>query len=109
MDRRRFVKGAFAAIRGTFEVNLKQVAKGNDGIDFDIMDAAATDFRAELYLDGTSKSQCRIWLGGMMGDNNICFAQGRMTGDACNEILAPSSTGELVLSATLSMCSLESE
>ncbi|GLQ77482.1 hypothetical protein GCM10007881_09980 [Mesorhizobium huakuii] len=103
VDRRRFVKGAFAAIRGTFQDNLKQAATENGRIEFDITDATATDFRVELFLDGTSKSQCRIWLGGMMGDNNICFAEGRMTGDACNEILVPSSTGELVLSATLSM------
>ncbi|TGV15073.1 DUF1738 domain-containing protein [Mesorhizobium sp. M8A.F.Ca.ET.173.01.1.1] len=37
----------------------------------------------------------------MIGENNICFAEGRMTGDACNEILAPASEGELVASLSL--------
>ncbi|TGQ77214.1 toll/interleukin-1 receptor domain-containing protein [Mesorhizobium sp. M8A.F.Ca.ET.165.01.1.1] len=33
-DRRRFAKGAFAAIRKTFEDNLKQAAEENDRVDF---------------------------------------------------------------------------
>ncbi|AOO82984.1 toll/interleukin-1 receptor domain-containing protein [Bosea vaviloviae] len=103
-DRRRFAKRAFASIRATFERNLNQVVEeGNGRLDFDVTDATATDFRAELYLDGGTKGQCRVWLGGMMGENNICFAEGRTSGDACNEILAPSLSGELSLSATMSM------
>lgn len=102
-DRRRFAKGAFATIRTSFESNLKQVVAENDRLDFDFTDSTATDFRAELYLDGASRGQCRVWLGGTMGENNICFAEGRATGDACNEILAPSSDAELVLSATMAM------
>lgn len=43
VDRRRFVKGALATIRRTFDDSLEQVAKENGRIDFDITDATATD------------------------------------------------------------------
>jgi hypothetical protein len=103
-DRRRFAKSAFATIRATFGTNLEKAVKDDGRLDFDITDSTATDFRAELFLDGSSKGTCRIWLGGMMGDNNICFAEGRMSGDGCNEILMPASgDDELSLSATMAM------
>lgn len=104
VDRRRFAKSAFAAIRAAFGANLERAAKDDGRLDFDLTDSAATDFRAEIFLDGTSKGACRVWLGGMMGENNICFAEGRMSGDACNEILMPAeSDNRLALSATLAM------
>lgn len=104
VDRRRFAKSAFATIRAIFGMNLEQAVKDDGRLDFDITDSTATDFRAELFLDGASKGACRIWLGGMMGDNNICFAEGRISSDGCNEILMPA-TGddELSLSATMAM------
>ncbi len=40
----------------------------------------------------------------MMGDNSICFAEGRLSGYASNEILAPTADdNDLKLSATLAM------
>ncbi|KRE12678.1 hypothetical protein ASE66_19445 [Bosea sp. Root483D1] len=104
VDRRRFAKSAFATIRAAFGANLEQAVKEDGRLDFDITDSTATDFRAELFLDGASKGACRVWLGGMMGDNNICFAEGRISGDGCNEILTPAtSDDELSLSATMAM------
>lgn len=104
VDRRRFAKSAFATIRATFGANLEQAVRDDGRLDYDITDSTANDFRAELFLDGTSKGTCRIWLGGMMGDNNICFAEGRTLGDGCNEILMPASADdEMSLSATMAM------
>lgn len=109
-ERRRFAKAAFATIRSVIGSNLEQAAKDDGRLDFDLTDSTATDFRAEIYLDGASKGACRIWLGGMMGENSICFAEGRILGNGCNEILALAEGGdELALSATLAMGHTEFE
>ncbi|WID99691.1 toll/interleukin-1 receptor domain-containing protein (plasmid) [Bosea vestrisii] len=110
VDQRRFAKSAFGTIRTIFGANLEQVARENDRVEFDVTDTTAADFRAELFLDGASKGACRIWLGGMMGDNNICFAEGRISGNGCNEILMPATAdNELSLSATMAMGYLDFE
>ena len=56
-------------------------------------------------MEGSSRCVCRIWLGGMHSENNICFAEGRaMSGNACNEIIALSDRREdLALSAVMAM------
>lgn len=103
-DQQRFARSAFATIKTAFKENLEHVEKGDLRLEFDVTELTATDFRAELFLHGSSKSMCRIWLGGMIGANSNCFSEDRFSQDACSEILAPSIVdNEMSLSATMAM------
>ena len=104
IDKRRFIKQSFATIRALFEGGLQALPQ-DQGLEHDFNTANETDFRAEIFLAGNSRCFCRIWLGGMHSENNICFAEGRhMSGDGCNEIIALSDhREELSLTAQMAM------
>lgn len=102
-DRRRFIKTSFEAIRQTFEQRLGQASVESDRVEADFTARSDVDFQAELYLDGKSVCQCRIWLGHMFGPDSICFNEGRTIGDACNEVIGVVDGDELALSAMMAM------
>ena len=103
IDKRRFIKQSFATIRALFESGLQALPQ-DQGLEHDFTAASETDFRAEIFLEGRSRCSCRIWLGGMHSENNICFSEGRQMGDSCNEIIALSDRREeLSLSALMAM------
>lgn len=102
-DRRRFIKTSFETIRQTFEQRLGQASAESARVETDFTARSDIDFQAELYLDGKSTCQCRIWLGNMFGPDGICFNEGRTTGDACNEVIGVADGDDLVLSAMMAM------
>lgn len=103
-DNRRFARKGFEAIRSLFEANLAAVPEQEPRIEMDFQPSTATDFRAELFLDGKSKCVCRVWLGGMHSADNICFSESRHSmGDSCNEILALAQSGELHFQSLMAM------
>ena len=91
-------------IKALFEANLQAVSQEEARIETDFQPTTATDFRAELFLDGKSKCVCRVWLGGMPSNNNICYSEGRhATDNSCNEILILSQGDELQFQAQMAM------
>ncbi|MCD7111811.1 toll/interleukin-1 receptor domain-containing protein [Rhizobium sp. DKSPLA3] len=100
-DRRQFLKQGFETIRQTFEANLQQVTREESRLEFDFTPSSATDFSAELFLDGNSKCKSRIWIDNAMGHDKIAVQEGRTSGNGYNEMLAPSLDGELVFSASM--------
>lgn len=110
LEKRRFSKAAFEAIRAKFEMNLQQVAADEPRIETDFLPQTASEFRAELFLDEKSKCKCRIWQGGMHSENGISYSEGSATsGNGCNEILSVPQSGELVLQATMAMGGFQHE
>lgn len=103
LDLRRFAKDGFATIRNVFRERLEQAKEEDARFDTDFTDNTATDFRAEIFVDGKSKSDCRIFLGEMFGPNSICYGQGHTTGNSANEILSPVEGEELAFSAMMAM------
>ena len=94
LDKRRFAREGFNTIKAVFEANLRAVSQEEARIDMDFQATTATDFRAELFLDGKSKCVSRIWMGGSYSENNICYSEGRNApNNSCNEILALSDSG----------------
>ena len=92
VEKRRFVRQGFKTIKSLFKSNLQAVSRQEARIETDFHLSSAEDFRVELFLDGSSKSICRIWQGGMHSENDICYAEGRlMSGNGCNEVIALSS------------------
>ncbi|MER9273486.1 toll/interleukin-1 receptor domain-containing protein [Mesorhizobium sp. M0643] len=102
-DVRKFVKDGFAIIRNRFSVNLGEASQEDSRIETDFTEVTATEFRAELFVDGKSKCDCRIFLGEMFGPNSICFSEGHSTGNSANEVLTPADGDELAFSAVMSM------
>jgi hypothetical protein len=103
IDRRRFARQAFEEIRAYFEEALAELKREHSEVDVDMVLESATRFQAELFLNGKSKSFCKIWLGAMFGENSIGYAEGRHMGDnAANEILSVEiDKGNLAFKATM--------
>jgi hypothetical protein len=102
-DRRRFSKQAFEAIRAHFEASLDTLARHSASVECDFQPNTATEFMAEVFLNGKSASRCRVWLGGMHSSDGISYAEGRhFSENACNEILSISDDqGELHLTSLM--------
>ncbi|SPB14775.1 hypothetical protein NOV72_02007 [Caballeronia novacaledonica] len=109
-DKRRFVKAGFATIKNLFEANLDAVSRQEARIDTDFQLTTATDFRAELFLDGKSTCIGRVWMGGFHSENGISYSEGRsMSNNSYNEMLSLAQSGELQFEAVMAMGMFASE
>lgn len=106
-DRRQFMKDAFATIRRHFESSLAELARRNRNVEFDLTPVDATKFTVEIFVGGKSNGRCKIWMGGMLGGDDISYAEGTpsLHSTTMNETLTLRNSEELVLSATLGMFS----
>jgi len=104
LDRARFIKHAFERIREHFEAGLHALA-AEPAIDVDLTRRGDIEFVAEVFVSGTRRARCRIWLGGMMGGNEIGYYEGdRDMGNALNEALTiANERSGLALTAMMNM------
>jgi hypothetical protein len=104
LDRTRFLKDAFATVRSHFETTLEELAR-QTAIDVDFTRVSETEFTAQVFVNGNRRARCRIWLGGMPGQNQISYYEGNYDqGNAINEALTLSDDRqELALSALMNM------
>jgi hypothetical protein len=105
-DKRRFSREAFDVIKTYFEAGLSELARQSDSIEGDFQPNTATEFNAEVFVNGQSRCRCRIWLGGMFSPNGISFAEGHLHAgsNACNEVLSVEDRqGELHLCSLMGM------
>lgn len=106
LDKRRFMRDAFATIQRQFEVSLANLARQNKGLEFDLAPVDATKFTVEVFVAGKSRARCRIWTGGMVGGDEIAYGEGAGShhSNSVNEALTLSDAkGELALSAMMGM------
>lgn len=104
LDRRRFIRDAFATIQQRFEASLMELSRQNRGVEFDLTPVDATKFTAEIFVAGKSRARCKIWIGGLAGGNEIAYAEGSTSqhSNSLNEALSLTDrTGELVLHALM--------
>jgi len=90
LDRARFIKAAFEVIREHFDRGL-QALEHEPAVDIEFTHVSQTEFIAKVFIDGKHRNGCRIWLGGMMGGNEIGYYEGRdfqARSNAVNEVLA---------------------
>jgi hypothetical protein len=104
LDRTRFIKQAFEAVRSHFESGFDELAR-HPAIDVDFTRVSETEFTAQAFVSGKRRARCRIWLGGMMGGNQISYYEGDFGGgNAFNEALTMADDPqELALSALMKM------
>jgi TIR domain-containing protein len=104
IDRRRFLKEVFAAIQRRFSESLTALARDNPTVDFELTPVDATKFTAEVFVGGESRARCKIWIGGMMGGDDIAYSEGHsiMSSNSVNEDLSVAEVdGDLVLNALM--------
>lgn len=101
VEKRRYMKQAFDKIASDFERSLADVSAAEDSIECEFQRRSAVEFTAEIFLHGKSASSCRVWQGGLFSNDGISYAEGRLSGDATNEILTIAEGGELALSAMM--------
>jgi hypothetical protein len=105
LDRTRFLKQCFQSIRAHFESALAELGR-QPRVDVEFTDVSATKFTAQAFVDGKRRAQCKVWLGGMMGENQIAYFEGNLDDrdNTLNEALTVSDgQDELVLSALMKM------
>ncbi len=105
LDKRRFVRDAFATISDHFQSNLAALKRDNTGVETDFDATSRSEIRAEVYVDGALRANCRVWIGGLLGDNGISFAEGSTarTENASNETLTLRDSDDLTLDALMNM------
>ena len=103
LEKRRFLKHAFEAIRRGFDERLGELAGDNPGVEFDLTLVDATKFTAEIFVGGQSRAHCKIWQGGMFSSEGISYAEGSsmLSENACNEVLTLAAGGDLALHAMM--------
>lgn len=106
LDRRRFIREAFATIQRHFEASLAELARQHPSVEVDIAPLDATKFTAEIFIGGKSRARCKIWIGGLVGGNEIAYAEGNTSlhSNSLNEALSLTEEGgNLALNAMMAM------
>jgi hypothetical protein len=77
-------------IQTIFQTGLDQLTQHNGAVECDFQENSAAEFTAEIFLNGKTASQCRVWLGNMLAGDGISYAEGQRHygSGACNEILS---------------------
>jgi hypothetical protein len=105
LDRTRFIKHTFETVQAHFQKGLAELQQ-HPAIDVEFRPVSETKFRAEVFVNGTRRARCKIWLGGILHADQISYYEGD-SGDrdnAFNEALTPSrDQHELALSALTKM------
>src|SRR5690348_14977883 len=86
LEKRRFIKETFEVVHDRFEAWLAELAATDRGIEVDMTRVDATKFAAEVFINGNSRGFCKIWIGGMMGGNDIAYAEGKHHGLSDNSL-----------------------
>ncbi len=95
IEKRRFVNRAFDVMQSYFKEALGELDAQGSGIETHFQANTATEFMAEIFVNGRSACACRIWLGGMFSGDGISYAEGRQHfgSNSCNEVLSLSDDG----------------
>jgi hypothetical protein len=105
LDKRKFLRESFGVIADYFERGLAAMAEQNKGVDYDLTRESASEFVAEIFINGNSRCRCRVWIAKQLGEG-IAYYEGNDWGgrsNAFNEMLSVSEEeGDLVLSAHMS-------
>lgn len=103
IEKRRFLRGAFNEIADYFETALAAVPIRLRGVECEFDRESASQFVAEIFLQGKSRCRCKIWIDNQLG-GGIAYYEGqdRAGGKALNDILTVSEyEGDLVLAAQM--------
>ncbi len=77
LEKNNFLKSAFNEVKIYFQKGLQELKKLNIHIETDFEENADNKFSASVYVEGNLKSKCKIWIGGLWGnENSISYSEG---------------------------------
>jgi len=77
LDRDRFLKETFQAVRAYFKQALANLEAHEPTIQTDLTDIDAQTFTSAVYVQGNRRCQAHLWIGGgLIARDAICFSQG---------------------------------
>jgi hypothetical protein len=97
LERDRYLRQAFAVVRGYFKDALTQLEGQGMGIQADFLEVNATKYVARLYRNGTRLNECKIWIGSSISRDAISYVEGRFIIDddsSLNDYLAVMDDGQ---------------
>lgn len=104
VDKRRFLRSGFATVQRLFERNAATTAEREPRIQIEIEMRTSSDLRGELFVDGTRRGGCRVWIEDGFSGTSILFAEGNsFANGAHNEMITIAEGGELAFSALMSI------
>jgi hypothetical protein len=74
LEKDRFAKAAFETVRKYFQQALKQLKEHDREIETDFTKINNLEFTSRIYVKGTPKCECKIWL----GDRNTIYYSGEL-------------------------------
>jgi hypothetical protein len=75
LDKRTFLREGFATIATYFEAGAEQL-DSHEHVNVTIDRIDTRTFVAEAFVRGQRRSRCKVWIGGMMSENSIAYAEG---------------------------------
>jgi hypothetical protein len=104
-DKDIFLKEAFAIVKDYFQRALTQLTQLSPEVETDFTEIHAFEFIAKIYVQGENKNQCKVWIGGLAGSDDIGYSEGRSitsSNNSYNEIISIADDGfELKLKFTI--------
>lgn len=77
LEKDKYLKEAFTYIKEYFNRGLQELKKAYSEVDIDFTEIHNFKFVSKVYVEGDLKTQCKIWIGGMMSDNQIAYSEGQ--------------------------------
>ena len=74
LDRHKFARRGYKIVREYFGEGVDLIVDGNPDVDADIEDIHKYKFICNIFVNGSRVTKCKIWLGGMTGDDQISYS-----------------------------------
>jgi hypothetical protein len=97
LDKDKFQRETFQVIKDYFNQGLKLIENQDNSYAGDYHEIDARKFIGKIYVNGTSKCRCTIWIGGIVGMSGICYLAGEErggSGSSVNDYISISDDGE---------------
>lgn len=97
LDRDRACREGFDYLGRFFENSLKELKERNPDLEVDFHRRDADAFACSVYRNGNKVCQCGIWKASRgTGLGDICYSQGGITHNSCNESMSVADNGQLI-------------
>ncbi len=96
-DRDLACKDGFDYLARYFENSLDELKNRNSELETDYRQRDMDSFECSVYLNGKRVCHCGIWRSGQSGGfGDICYSQGGITHNSCNESMSVSDDGSML-------------
>lgn len=103
-DKHEFIDQSFEYIANYFEGSLEELCKRNPQLSYRFKRLDAEHFSAVVYKDGTSISECKIWMGGNNYMGDIMYSGDSKSSDnTCNDSISVSSDDHVLFFEPMGM------